>query len=141
VIQLPPKLYAQTSLSFALLVIRRNKPLERKNKVLFINAKNDFLPTRSQNVLRDQDIEKIVNAYREFKDKNGYCTVCSLDQIAKNQFHLDVPAYVVERSVEEMDLDIDASVKELEEIQKTKRDLYEHMRFNLERIIECGGRT
>jgi type I restriction enzyme M protein len=141
VIQLPPKLYAQTTVSFALLIIRRNKPLERKDKVLFINAKNDFLPIRSQNILRDQDIERIVTAYRDFKDIDGYCSVCSKDQIAKKQFHLDVPTYVVEKSVENMDFDMGASIKELDEIQQTKRDLYEHMQSNLERIIECRGRT
>lgn len=135
VIQLPPKLYSQTNLSFTLLVIRRNKSSERKNKLLFINAKNDFLPIRSQNVLRDLDIEKIVNAYREFKDIEGYCSVYSIDQIAEKQFHLDVPIYIVEKSTQTMQIDINSSMKELDEIQKRKIELYELMRSNLEKML------
>jgi uncharacterized protein VirK/YbjX len=43
---------------------------------------------------------------------------------------------VAEKPIWTINLDIDESMKELEEIQKTKRDLYELMRFNLDRIVE-----
>jgi len=69
----------------------------------------------------------------------GYCSVCSIDQIAKNQFNLDVSQYVVEKLTQTIRLDIDASKRELDEIQNTKSDLYELMRSNLEKILE--GRT
>lgn len=139
VIQLPPKMYTPyTSISFALLVIRRNKPLRRKNKILFINAKDDFLPGRSRNILRDEDINKIMSAYREFSDRDGYCNVKSVDSIANKQFHLDVSEYVVEKPFWEMHLDIEASINELDEIRNTTTALYEGMQSNLKKVMRYG---
>jgi len=139
VIQLPPKMYTPyTSISFALLVIRRNKPLRRKNKILFINAKDDFLPGRSRNILRDKDIDKIMSAYGEFSDRDGYCSVKSLDSIANKQFHLDVSEYVVEKPIWEMELDLEAAINELDEIHNTTATLYEGMQSSLKKVIRYG---
>lgn len=137
VIQLPPKMYTPyTNISFALLVIRRNKPSIRKNKILFINAKDGFLPGRSRNILRNEDLDEIVGAYREFRDRDGYCSVESLDCIANKDFHLDVSEYVIEKPFWEMDLDLEASINELDEIRNTTTALYEGMQSNLKRVIK-----
>jgi len=136
VIALPNKLYSQTGIGLAVLIINRHKPADRKNKILFINAKNDFLAGRSQNKLRDIDRKKIINAYLNFEGKEGYCRVCSLDEIAMNGFQLDVSQYIKEKRDSIPSLDFDEAVKDLEKIQKEKSGAYEKMTASLTRLIE-----
>lgn len=136
VIALPNKLYSQTGIALAILIINRHKPAERKNKILFVNAKNDFLAGRSQNKLRDEDRKKIGTVYRNFDEEEGYSRVCSIDDIAINGFQLDVSQYVKEKRDSIPTLDMDEAVKDLEKIQKEKSTAYEKMTASLMRFME-----
>lgn len=136
VIALPNKLYSQTGIALAILIINRHKPAERKNKILFVNAKNDFLAGRSQNKLRDEDRKKIVTVYRNFKEEDGYSRVCSIDEIAMNGFQLDVSQYIKEKRDIAPSLDLDGAVKDLEKIQNEKSEAYEKMTASLGRLME-----
>ncbi len=136
VIALPNKLYSQTGIALAILIINRHKPAERKNKILFVNAKNDFLAGRSQNKLRDEDRKKIITVYRNFEEEEGYSRVCSIDDIAMNGFQLDVSQYIKEKRDIAPSLDLDGAVKDLEKIQKEKSEAYEKMTASLGRLME-----
>lgn len=136
VIALPNKLYSQTGIALAILIINRHKPADRKNKILFVNAKNDFLAGRSQNKLRDEDRKKIVTVYRNFEEEDGYSRVCSIDDIAMNGFQLDVSQYIKEKRDAAPSLDLDGAVKDLEKIQKEKSEAYEKMTASLGRLME-----
>lgn len=72
----------------------KNKPAERRGKVLFVYAGNDHEKLKNMNRLRDEDINKIVQAYREFKDVEKYAKVISLDKIKENDHNLSVTRYV-----------------------------------------------
>lgn len=135
VISLPPKLYPQTSIPFAVLVINRKKAEVRKEKILFINAMSDYLPGRSQNTLRDEDVNKILTTFKEFKSIEGYSRVCSLDEIAKNNFLLDVSQYVTQKIDIRPPLDLDSTMRELESIQSEKNEAYNEMQANLRKIM------
>ena len=66
VIGLGPKLFYNTGISAAILILRAkgSKPPERRGKVLFINADRDYGEDRARNHLRPRDEEKITAAYR-----------------------------------------------------------------------------
>ena len=136
VISLPPKLYPLTSIPFAVLVINRKKAEARKEKILFINAMNDYLPGRSQNKLRDEDVNKIIAAYKEFKSIEGYSLVCSLDEIAKNNYQLDVSQYVTQKREIAPALDLDVAIKELDSVHSEKNTAYKEMQANLRKALE-----
>jgi len=42
-------------------VINKNKPENRRNKVLFIDGSNYFVKDGNKNRVRDEDIDKIAN--------------------------------------------------------------------------------
>lgn len=136
VISLPPKLYPQTSIPFAILVINRKKAEVRKEKILVINAMNDYLPGRSQNVLRDDDVNKILAAFKEFKSIEGYSRVCSLDEIAKNNFLLDVSQYIAQKREIVPQLDLNVAMKELDFVHLEKNTAYKEMQANLRKVLE-----
>lgn len=138
VILLPPKLYSQTNIPIVLLVMRRNKPAERKGKILFINAK-DYLPGRMQNTLSNEDIDKIINIYKNFNEEDGISSIKTLEDIADKNFSLNVSEYVVEELTWMVDLDLEATLKELDRIHNAKIVLYEGMNSNLKKIVDSSG--
>ena len=53
-------------LSTCVIVVKKNRKLE--DDILFIDASNDFEKAKNQNYLRDEDVQKIVDTYRERKN-------------------------------------------------------------------------
>jgi type I restriction enzyme M protein len=94
VVSLPEKIFYNTGAPGCLIFLNKNKPQGRRGKVLFVYAAKGFEKLKNMNRLRDEDIEKIVEAYRSFKDVPNYCKVVDVDAIRKNDFNLSVTRYV-----------------------------------------------
>ena len=93
VVGLPSGLFYGTGIPACLLIINKNKVAERKNKVLFINAELEFEEGKNQNKLRQQDIDKIINAFDDCQDVKRYAKVVELDEIKENDFNLNIRRY------------------------------------------------
>ena len=93
VIGLPPALFYGTGIPACLLIINKHKPLPRRGKVLFINAELGFAEAKNQNMLRLQDIEKIIETYNGFKTLSRYASVVSLAAITANDYNLNIRRY------------------------------------------------
>ena len=109
VILLPEKLFYNTGAPGAIIILNKNKPESRKGKILFINASQEcekHPDVRKLNRLGDKHIEKIVKAYREFKDSDGFSKVVETEKIKEeNDCNLNVTLYVFpEEEVEEIDV-------------------------------------
>jgi len=131
VILLPEKLFYNTGAPGAVIVLNKNKPEPRKGKILFINASNEYEQhpsVRKLNRLGDKHIEKIVKAYREFKDSDGFSRVVEIGKIKENDYNLNVTLYVFpEEEVEEIDV-----AKEWGELRRLEDEL-----MVIERKIEA----
>ncbi|GAA5261845.1 N-6 DNA methylase [Methanocalculus sp. MC3] len=128
VIRLPPKLlYPQTAVPVNLLIIKRNKSPSRKNKMLVIDASRSFLPGRTQNILRDEDISAIVKAYNSFSDSDGFSRVCSIKEIADRDFALEVSDYITQLPEFDISLDFDRETNKLETLNAQRQKKYEDM--------------
>ncbi|RLG68656.1 MAG: SAM-dependent DNA methyltransferase, partial [Candidatus Iainarchaeum archaeon] len=93
VILLPEKLFYNTGAPGAILIFRKNKPEERKDKVLFINASQEYEQhpeVRKLNRLGEKHIKKIVEAYKKFEDIKDFARVVSREEIQKNDYNLNV---------------------------------------------------
>jgi type I restriction enzyme M protein len=95
VIGLAPNLFYGTGIPACILVLRAKgaKPPERRGKVLFINADDDYSAGRAQNHLMPEHAEKIVAAYYAFADIPGYATVVTHSDLAANDFNLNIRRY------------------------------------------------
>ena len=94
VIGLPGNLFANTGSPGCILIIDKNKPANRKRKVLFVDARNDYSEGKAQNHLRDEDITKTLGTYTEYKTIERYCSVCDLEEIKENDYNLNISRYV-----------------------------------------------
>ena len=105
VIGLPPNLFYGAGIPACILVLRPNltgqplnphKPVERRGRVLFINADAEFHAGRAQNYLRPEHIEKIVSTFDRFEDVPGYARCVALAEIGDtaNDWNLNIRRYV-----------------------------------------------
>lgn len=94
VIALPPKLFYGTGIPAAILIFNKNKPENKKNKVLIIDAEKDFLEGKNQNSLRPQDINKIVKTYDGYSDIEKYARIVSLKEIEDKGYNLNIRDFI-----------------------------------------------
>ena len=96
VIGLAPNLFFGASIPVAVCVLNRDKPRERRGRVLFIDAAQEgyFRPGKAQNYIDPEHIEKIVQAYRAFENVERFAHVAGLEEIQGNDFNLNISRYV-----------------------------------------------
>jgi len=124
VILSPPKLFYNTSAPGAIVVFNRNKPVERRHKVLFINASNEFVPhpsIRRLNSLSRDDIGRVVGAYLAFEDIDGFCRVVDREEVVANEYNLTVSLYVMPIEQRE-EIDVFEEFSELKELERQREE-------------------
>ncbi|MDQ1255015.1 MAG: type restriction enzyme protein, partial [Euryarchaeota archaeon] len=105
VIGLGPNLFYGTGISACILVFRAKKIDDRKNKVLFIDASEQYLKGRSQNFFLPEHAEAVLKWYEDFGNIENISQVVELSEIRKNEFNLNIPLYVKKvHEIEEIDL-------------------------------------
>ena len=120
VIGLPANLFANTGSPGCILIIDKNKPANRKGKVLFIDASKDYLEGKAQNHLRDEDLDKTLDAYSKYTSVERYCSVCDLEEIKENDYNLNISRYV-DTTEPEVPVVIEDVLVELKDLE-TKRN-------------------
>jgi len=122
VIALPEKLFYNTGAPGCILILNKNNPVERKGKILFIYASNDFEKLKAMNRLRDEDIEKIATTYHEFKTIDKYAKVVPIQNIEENEYNLSVTRYVDVFSEDEV-VEIKEVLQELKTIEANRTEV------------------
>jgi len=122
IVALPEKLFYGTGIPGCILILNKNKPAERKGKIIFIYAAKDFEERPKRNRLRPKDIDKITTAFRNFEDVDGYCHIASLDELRENDFNLNVPRYV-DISEPEEPIEIQRTLNDLRKLTETQEQL------------------
>ena len=133
VIGLPSNLFFGASIPACLFIINKNKPKKRKGRVFFLYGANDYLEGKNQNKLRREDIEKVVNAYREYRVIEKYCRPVSLDEIRGNDYNLNITRYI-DITEEEEPIDVQAVLKELKEVKKERSNVERKMNQYLKEL-------
>lgn len=123
VIGLPANLFHGTSIPVVILVLKSKRNGNSEN-ILFIDASKEFKSGRDNNELTDEHIKKIVDAYVDRKDIEGYAHVADIksEVIEKNAYNLNIPRYV-DTTEEEEEIDIEQVKVDLLEIRKQKGEL------------------
>ena len=115
VIGLPANIFFGTSIPTCILVFKKCR--EHENNILFIDASKNFEPGKNQNRLRDEDVDKIINTYKNREEVEKYSHIATLDEIKENEYNLNIPRYV-DTFEEEEEIDIKKVQKQLKEIDK-----------------------
>lgn len=109
VIGLAPNIFFGTGLAPAVMILRRTKPVERKGKVLVIDASMLFRKGRAQNFLDAEHAELIVEWIRDFEDVEDRAKVVGITEFKDQGWTLNIARYVLAR-VEEQVAPLSAAV-------------------------------
>jgi type I restriction enzyme M protein len=91
VIGVPDKLFYGTGIPAAVLVFRKEK---KDNKVLFIDASQEYQSGKNQNVLRPEDLERMLQTYAARQSVPGYAGLASPEDIAAREFNLNIVGFI-----------------------------------------------
>ena len=115
VIGLPANIFYGTSIPTCILVFKKCR--ENEDNILFIDASKDFEAGKNQNRLRDEDVDKIIETYKNRVEIEKYCHVAPMSEIKENEYNLNIPRYV-DTFEEEEEIDIKAVQQDLKDIDK-----------------------
>lgn len=129
VIGLGKNLFYNSSMESCLLVCNKNKPKERKGKIIFIDGKEEIRLEKNMAWLDEKHIKRIANAYWNFKDEEGFSQIMTNQQILKeNGGNLSVQLYV-EKKIGYDNVNINDLLKEIREndieIQASMETMYQ----------------
>jgi type I restriction enzyme M protein len=119
VIGLPANIFYGTSIPTCIMVYKKCR--ENPEDVLFIDASNDFEKVKTQNVLRDEHINKIIDTFRNRIEIEKYSKRASLNEIITNDYNLNIPRYV-DTFEAETSIDINAIANELKVLETEMKD-------------------
>ena len=114
IIGMPAGLFYSTGIPTIVMVLKKHRD---NRDVLFIDASKGFEKGKNQNILRDQDIDKIIETYKKRQDVDKYAHLATMDEIKENEFNLNIPRYV-DTFEEEPPIDIVALSKEMQDIDQ-----------------------
>ena len=115
IIGLPEKIFFGTDIPTCILVFKKCR--ENPKDVVFIDASQHF-GKGTQNFIRREDIDKIISTYQQRLTEPKYSFVASLEQIAENDYNLNIPRYV-DTFEEEEPIDLELVSNKLVEIEKS----------------------
>lgn len=113
VVGLPEKLFFGTGIPAVILIFNKGK---KTKDVLFIDASREFLEGTNQNKLGKDHITKIVATYKAFKTVEKYAYRATPEEIAENDFNLNIPRYV-DTFEAEKPVNLKAVQKEIDELE------------------------
>ena len=94
VIGLAANLFYNSPMEACIVICRMSKPEDHVGKILFINAVNEVTRKNAQSYLEDKHIDKIADAYCNYKEEENFSKIVTVREIADNDFSLSIPLYV-----------------------------------------------
>lgn len=141
VILTPEKLFYNTGAPGALLFFNKNKLQERRNKILFINASNEYIPhpsVKRLNSLSGENISKIVDAYQKHANICGFSRVVDRKEIVDNDYNLNVTLYVMPIEEKE-EIDITKEFSELKKLEKERGEIGKKLEEFISQLTQVLG--
>ena len=137
VIGLPANLFHTAAIPVAILILDRSREAGGKNEkrkdVFFVEASRLFRSAKAQNLLDDAHIQKILEVVKKRKDVEKLCRVVQPKEIKENDYNLNITRYV-DTFEEEEEVDIEANLKELGEIDAELKVLEKEMTGHLKKL-------
>lgn len=143
IIGLPSALFYNTGIPACVLVLNKSKPAGLKSKVIVMDASRDYLEGKAQNVLRPEDVARIVAAHKAAFEQQTevphYCRVVSLGEIRQNDGNLNIARYIDNGQTEET-VDVAATLAQLAALAQEEARVDERLNGYLVELglVEAG---
>lgn len=137
VIGLPNGLFQTTGIPVAILIFDKSREPGGKNEsrkdVLFIDASKEYIPGKNQNTLSEEQIQKILDTYKNRTETEKYSHLATPEEIAENDYNLNIPRYV-DTFEEEEEVDLSAVSAKIADLELQLQDVQDQMQQYLEEL-------
>ncbi len=120
VVGLPANLFTTTGIPVAILIFDRSREEGGANAnrrdVLFIDASKEFTPGKTQNVMDEAHVGKVLETYSTRAAVERYSHRASPEEITGNGYNLNIPRYVDTFEAED-EIDVAAVQKDIQRIE------------------------
>lgn len=118
VIGLPSNMFYNTSIPTCIVVLKKHR---EGRDVLFIDASSLFVKEKKQNIMLEEHIDHVLELYQNRKTVEKEAYLASFEDIAANDYNLNIPRYV-DTSEDEPEIDLKALTKEMKETDQAIRE-------------------
>ena len=127
VIGLGPNLFYNSPMESCVVVLRMNKPKNRRKKLLFINGVKEVNRERAFSFLSDGNLGTLVDAYFEPEKHGDISRLVDISEIRENLHNLSIPLYIHKR-VSEDEQDLESTIEAWQvgrvELKKQSKKLF-----------------
>jgi type I restriction enzyme M protein len=135
VIGVGPNIFYGTQLAACVMVFRKNKSVDKKGKVLFIDGADQVRVGRAQNFLEKEHVEQLYQWYQGNDEVENYVHVATLEEIKENDYNLNIPLYV-EKIIEDNLPSVEEAMEDLKQAWKASQEAEERFKTILNKFIQ-----
>jgi type I restriction enzyme M protein len=129
VIGLGPNLFYNSPMEACLLITSTNKSVDKKGKILIINAVKEVKQDKNIAYLEQQHIDKIFNSYKKFENIDGFSKVVPNKEVLENKGSLNIAQYVSNVDTENKQKSIDEALldwnNQSKKLRKSMNELFQ----------------
>jgi type I restriction enzyme M protein len=135
IIGLPENLFYGTPIPACIIVFKKGRTT---SDILIIDASKEFSKEKAKNILRDEDVSRIVQTYKLFANGENaeiekYSHVATFNEIKDYDYNLNIPRYVDTFEEEEI-IDIEGVNEEIEDLKGKILVAEEEVEFYLKEL-------
>jgi type I restriction enzyme M protein len=134
VILLPDNLFYNTTAAGIILILNKNKPTNRKNKIILINASEEFEKGRPKNYLTDKGIEKIYSVFSKWKEEDKFSKIVSIKEISQKHDYNLSPSRFIETGEAIEHRDIQDIINDISKINKEQQENEKELKKEFSRL-------
>ena len=127
IIGIGENLFFNASMEACILVCSKNKPEERKNKILFIDAKSEVSKMDNMNYLDKAHIDKIQKVYHNYTEVDKFSKVVTNQEISDSNWLLSIQTYVDTLTTDASILTIEESLQQWQSQSTSTNSLIESL--------------
>jgi len=100
VITLVGGVFYSTGVSACILLLNNHKKNEHKGRICMIDASDIYTAQRAQNIMTDDDINKVFKFYADYKDVIENVKVATIPDVREKDYTLDIKNYIEKKEQE-----------------------------------------
>ena len=94
VLYLPENLFYNTTAPGIVIVLNKEKPKDRKNKLFLLNASREFVKGDPKNYIPEEAVDRIADTFKAWREEEKYSRIVTRQEIAKNDFNISPSRYI-----------------------------------------------
>lgn len=132
VIGLPANMFFNASIPTCILIFEKTTSDE---PIMFIEASKEFIKGKNKNRMSEENVEKILDAFKNKKEIDKFSRLVSLKELEENDFNLNITRYI-DTFEDEEEIDINEVNRKLKEIDKELEETEKEIQKMISELVE-----